>query len=93
VGIAGLDVRILKCEAVGPIQDKIVRDSPLGTKILDHCPHGIPSDIFGLLKSAVVNRPLVFLTLIIDFDETLIPLNLIIMQSGVEMDKQPLLYA
>ena len=36
------------------------------------------SDIFGFIDSAIIDRPIAFLILIIDLDEAPIPLNLIV---------------
>jgi hypothetical protein len=43
--------------------------------------------IFGFVNSAIVDCPLVFLTLIIDLNETSIPLNLIVIVVRVALDR------
>jgi hypothetical protein len=40
-------------------------------------------DIFGFVNSGIVDRPLAFLILIIDLDETPIPLNLITLAASL----------
>ena len=45
------------------------------------------SDSFGFVNSAIVDCPFVFLALIIDLDETPIPLNLIVIMVRVALDR------